>query len=116
MEWHYYFMAMLYFVAGVFHFLKPKAFMRVMPRYIPYHRTIVYISGLAEILIALSLCIHSLKTYALIGLILMLISFFPVHIYMITNEKAGLNLPKWVLYLRLLIQFVLIYWAYSYLQ
>jgi len=45
----------------------------------------------------------------------MLLLFFPVHIYMLVNEKAGLNLPKSVLAFRLVLQFALIYWAYMYI-
>jgi uncharacterized membrane protein len=33
---------------------------------------------------------------------------------MLTNPKASMGLPKWLLYLRLPLQFLLMYWAYTY--
>lgn len=112
--WHLYLMASIYIIIGFIHLIKPKAFMRIMPRYIPNHRELVYLSGVIEIVLGVTVCIAATKTYAAWGIIAMLIAFFPVHIYMIENKKASLGLPKPVLYLRLLIQIGLIYWAYLY--
>ncbi|NER12273.1 hypothetical protein GWK08_02355 [Leptobacterium flavescens] len=112
--WHQYLMASIYVFVGIFHWLKPKAFMRIMPRYLPAHRTLVYLSGIAEITLGIAVCFPSTSTYAAWGIMLMLLVFFPVHIYMIGNEKASLGLPKWVLYGRLLLQFGLIWWAFIY--
>jgi uncharacterized membrane protein len=44
-----YFMAILYIVAGVLHFIKPYYYMPIMPRYLPYHLELIYLSGLAEV-------------------------------------------------------------------
>ena len=50
-----YFMAILYIIAGVLHFLKPDFYLRIMPRYLPYHLELVYLSGFVEILCGLLL-------------------------------------------------------------
>ncbi len=50
-----YFMAILYIIAGVFHFIKPKFYLHIMPRYLPYHLELVYLSGLVEIICGLML-------------------------------------------------------------
>ncbi|MBL4657407.1 MAG: hypothetical protein JKX73_05360, partial [Flavobacteriales bacterium] len=42
-------MAVLYILAGVNHFVMPKFYMRIMPRYIPFHKFMVIMSGIAEI-------------------------------------------------------------------
>ncbi len=89
--------------------------MRIMPLYIPYHRLWVYLSGVAEILAGIGLFFDTTRVIALWAIIVMLIIFFPVHIHMLINKKAGLNLPKSVLAFRLLLQFGLIYWAYIYI-
>jgi uncharacterized membrane protein len=47
-------------------------------------------------------------------IIALLVLFLPVHIYMLQNEKASLNLPKWVLIARIPLQFGLMYWVYQY--
>ncbi|NAS29720.1 hypothetical protein GTQ40_01940 [Flavobacteriaceae bacterium R38] len=113
-SWHLYLMAGIYVIIGIIHFINPKAFMRIMPRYLPYHKELVYLSGLAEIILGITVCIAATKVYAAWGIVAMLIAFFPVHIYMITNKKASLGLSKWILYGRLFLQLGLIYWAYSY--
>jgi len=114
--WHYYSMAAMYIVAGVMHFIKPKAYMRIMPRYLPAHRTLVYLSGLAEVVLGILLFFDSTQVLAVWGIIAMLAVFLLVHVYMLSSAKAGLNLPKWLLWLRLLLQFGLMYWAYFYLN
>ena len=113
--WHYFIMAAMYGLAGVMHFIKPKAYMRIMPRYLPAHRLLVYLSGLAEIFLGVALIFRPLKNLAIWGIIAMLILFLMVHFYMLSSKKAGLNLPKWLLWARVLLQFGLMYWAYFYL-
>ncbi|WP_344924066.1 hypothetical protein [Aquimarina addita] len=115
MSWHLYILSAIFIVAGAFHFIKPKAFMRVMPLYIPYHKSIVLLSGLAEIIVGVGVLFAQTRYYSLWCIILMLILFFPVHLHMLLHKKAGLKLPKWVLLFRLLLQFVLIYWVFTYL-
>lgn len=114
--WHLYVMAAMYILAGIMHFVKPKAYMRIMPRYLPAHKTLVYLSGLAEILLGILLCFPDTKNIAVWGVVLMLTVFFLVHFYMLSSAKAGLNLPKWLLWGRIILQFGLIYWALFYLD
>ena len=90
--------------------------MRIMPRYLPAHKTLVFLSGLAEIILAVALCFPITKNLAVYGVILMLLIFLLVHFYMLSSQKAGAGIPKWVLLLRLPIQFLLIAWAYYYLK
>lgn len=114
--WHLYIMACMYVLAGVMHFVKPKAYLRIMPLYLPHPKLLVYLSGAAEILLGMSLCISFLKDFAIIGIICMLLLFLVVHFYMLTGEKAAAGIPKLLLILRIPLQFGLMYWAYFYLQ
>ena len=114
--WHLYLMAVMYVFAGIMHFIKPKAYLRIMPRYLPKHKELVVLSGLAEIILGIGLCIPILKNSAIYGTILMLAVFLMVHFYMLSSKKASAGIPKWVLILRVPIQFGLMYWAYWYLQ
>ncbi|WP_299439626.1 MauE/DoxX family redox-associated membrane protein [uncultured Aquimarina sp.] len=115
MNWHLYILSAIFIIAGIFHLIKPKAFMRIMPLYIPYHRQLVYLSGIAEIVAGLGLLFSQTRFFSLWTMIGMLILFFPVHIHMLVNKKASLKLPKPVLFFRLLLQFGLIYWVHLYL-
>lgn len=112
--WHLYAMAAMYILAGIMHFIKPKAYIRIMPKYLPNHRELVYASGIAEIVLGISLCIPQLKNIAIIGIILMLAVFLMVHFYMLKGEKEGAGIPRYILLLRIPLQFGLMYWAYWY--
>lgn len=114
--WHFFIMAAMYVLAGIMHFIKPKAYMRIMPRYLPSHRTLVYLSGFTEILLGILLVLKPTKVIAIWGIIMMLTVFLLVHFYMLSSKKAGLNLPKSVLWGRLVLQFGLMYWAYFYIN
>ena len=116
MSWHYYVFPITFFIAGMFHLLKPKAFMRIMPLYIPYHKEIVYISGIFEILVAIGLLLPQYQKLSIIIAMVMLFLFFPVHVHMLINKKASLNLPRSLLIFRLVLQFVLIYWLSIYIR
>lgn len=114
--WHLYLMAVIYIFAGTMHFIKPKAYLRIMPRYLPNHKLLVQLSGIAEIMLGIGLCFPLLKDLSIYGIILMLLFFLMVHVYMLTGEKASAGIPKWILLLRIPMQFGLMYWAYWYLQ
>tara|TARA_R110002012_G_scaffold241610_1_gene415831 strand:- start:13285 stop:13638 length:354 start_codon:yes stop_codon:yes gene_type:complete len=113
--WHLYLMAGMYIFAGFMHFIKPNIYIRIIPRYLPNHKALVYLSGLAEIILGFALCLPSTKPFAIYGIITMLAIFLLVHFYMISGEKASAGIPKWVLILRIPLQFGLMYWAFWYL-
>ncbi|PSG86282.1 DoxX family protein [Aurantibacter aestuarii] len=113
--WHLYLMAAMYIFAGIMHFIKPKAYLRIMPKYLPNPKSLVFFSGVAEILLGFALIIPVLKTLAIYGVILMLTIFLLVHFYMLSGKKAAAGIPKWILILRIPLQFGLMYWAYWYL-
>lgn len=115
LPWHQYLFGLLFIVAGLTHFTKPKMYLRIMPSYIPAHKTIVMLSGIAEMALGFLLLNPDTQATAALGIIILLVLFIPVHIYMLHNEKASMKLPKWILWLRLAIQFALIYWAYYYI-
>ncbi len=114
LPWHQYLLGILFAIAGVMHFTKPKIYERIMPPYIPEPKTMVLLSGIAEMVLGFMLLNVETQWIAAWGIIVLLVSFFSVHIYMLQNEKASLKMPRWALWLRLPLQFGLIYWAYQY--
>lgn len=114
-DWHLYVMAFMYIIAGFFHFVKPKVYILVMPSYIPYPETMVFISGLVEIILGVGLFFQSTKSVSIYFIVLMLLAFFTVHIHMLQSKKASRGIPNWILWLRIPLQFVLIWWAIFYL-
>ncbi|WP_417957433.1 hypothetical protein [Flagellimonas okinawensis] len=85
-----------------------------MPLYIPKHRLLVHLSGIVEILLGIGVCFDATRKLSTFGIILMLGVFLSVHFYMLSGEKASAGIPRWILLLRIPLQFLLMYWAYCY--
>ncbi|MFV8373917.1 DoxX family protein [Flavobacterium sp. LB1P71] len=115
LPWHLYVMAFVYMVAGLNHFRNPRLYLKIIPPFFPNPKLLNSISGFAEILLGIILCIPVISNYGAWGIIALLIAVFPTHLYMYANEKARMGLPKWVLLLRMPLQLALIFWAYQYI-
>lgn len=107
-----YVMAAFFAGAGFLHFIIPKFFLRIMPPYIPWHKPIVYLSGLVEIGLAGLLLIPQYRVWAAWGIIALLVAVFPANLYHYTSGGAGMRIPGWALFLRLPLQIVLVGWAF----
>jgi uncharacterized membrane protein len=108
-----YAVAAIFIAAGVAHFTKPKIFTRIVPPYLPAPRLVVYASGVFEIAGGVGVLIPSTQIYAGWGLIAMLVAFLPVHTYMVRDPDGRFSdLPGWMLWLRIPMQFVLMTWVY----
>jgi uncharacterized membrane protein len=114
LSWHLYCMAAIYFIAGCNHFRNPRLYLKIIPPFFPKPKLLNSVSGLAEIILAILLCIPQTSIMAAWGIILLLIAVFPANLYMFQNDKASLGLPKWILFIRLPLQLVFIFWAYQY--
>jgi uncharacterized membrane protein len=114
LPWHLYLMAFLYIIAGFNHFRKPGMYIRIIPPFFNNPKLINTLSGVAEILLGLLLLFPFSKRFAAWGIIALLIAIFPANLFMFQDKKAGFGLPKWILFVRLPLQIVLIYWAYQY--
>lgn len=106
---------LLFTLAGILHFTKERFFMKAMPPYIPFHKVMVQLSGIAEIALGIALLFPPTRVYAAWGLILLLIAVFPANIYMATSGRFQ-YIPQVLLWLRLPLQLVLIWWVYQYTQ
>lgn len=114
--WHLYLMALIYVIAGLMHFIHPKMYLRILPGYLPGHKLLVIISGIAEIILGIAICFSTTKNIALYAIIAMLTFFLPAHFHMLFNKKASMGIAKWILVARIPLQFVLMLWAFWYLR
>lgn len=114
LPWHLYLMGIIYTVAGLNHFRSPKTYLRIIPPYFPNPKLLNSIAGIAEVILGIGLCIPATSTLSAWGIIALLIAIFPANLFMFTNKKAGMGLPKIVLLIRLPLQILLIFWAYIY--
>ncbi|MBL0308634.1 MAG: DoxX family protein [Bacteroidetes bacterium] len=107
-------MAALYVAAGVNHFWHPKFYLKIMPPWLPWHHQLVIISGVCEIALGLLLLFSSTRSVAAWGIILLLIAVFPANIQMMLDYWNKSNPKLWVTILRLPLQLILIWWAYTF--
>ncbi|RYY27521.1 MAG: DoxX family membrane protein [Sphingobacteriaceae bacterium] len=106
---------LLYVVAGINHFRSAAAYISIIPPYFPFPKLLNILAGCFELLFGLMLIFKKTRTYAVYGIIFLLIIFTTVHIYMIqlTPFKLGsFTVSKTVAWIRLPLQLVLIAWAY----
>ena len=103
-------------VAGINHFVHPAPYLGMMPEVLPAHLTLVYVSGVAEILGGLGLILPATRRLAAWGLIALLIAVFPANLNMALNHlPLGPHvLPTWALWGRLPLQLLMIWWAASF--
>ena len=108
-----YLMAFVYVAAGVNHFIRPKMYMAIMPPYLPAHHELVMLSGVAEVVLGIGLLFPATRSLSAWGLILLLIAVFPANVYMATSGRFR-KIPRWLLWARLPLQGLLIWWAWQY--
>ena len=106
-------MALFYIGAGVNHFLSPDFYLAIMPPYLAWHLELVYVSGVAEIVLGVMLLLPQYRVVAAWGVILLLIAVFPANLHQALNDVPidgeSLGPLRWV---RLPFQAVLIAWAW----
>lgn len=107
-------LALVMIVAGALHFVATDAYVAIMPDYLPLPRELVYVSGLLEILFGLGLLWDRTREAAGICLIVLYLAVLPANINMALHDiqPAGFHIPAFLLWARLPLQLVFIYWAW----
>ena len=102
----------LFFVgAGINHFVRTGFYLRMMPAYLPWHLTLVQVSGIAEIVLGVLLLMPRYTAIAAWGLILLLIAVFPANVQMALHPETFPEFGQAALWLRLPLQGIVIAWA-----
>ncbi len=109
-----YAMALLYVAAGANHFLNPLMYKKIMPPWLGWHGALVAVSGACEILFGILLLFPQVRPLAAWCIIALLIAVFPANIQMVLNFLHRKNPLLCLSILRLPLQLVLIWWAYSF--
>jgi len=106
-------LAIFFIGAGILHFAIAPVYVKIMPPYLPAHLELVYISGVFEILGGIGILIPSVQVLAGYGLVALMVAVFPANINMVVNyEQIGFDVPLPLLWLRLPLQGLLIYWIW----
>ena len=110
-------MTIMLVFTSVAHFKFAKGMVLMLPSFIPYKKTVVYLTGVIEILLGIGLLIDKVKQPAAIIIIIFFVLLLPANIYAAQNkinlEKAnyegnGLN----YLWFRVPLQLFFIGWVY----
>ncbi|WP_396201928.1 hypothetical protein, partial [Gemmatimonas sp.] len=81
--------ALLFFTAGVLHFVIPGFFDRIVPPWMPNARVATYVSGVFEMLGAIGLLVPATRVAAAWGLIALLVAVLPANIHMLNQARAA---------------------------
>ena len=110
-------MGMFYAGSGVIHLVDPGFYVPMMPPYLPWHLGLIYLSGLAEIVLGVAVLVPATRRVAAWGIILLLVAVFPANLHIALHDvplggrAQGFGVWNWV---RLPFQVVFIAWAWWY--
>jgi uncharacterized membrane protein len=106
-------LAVIMAAAGVYHFVNPQIYVSIMPKYLPWHLGLVYISGFLEILFGAGL-LTRFSSLAAWGLIALFVAVFPANLNMALHPELAPQISSVLLWFRLPLQAVLIWWAWQF--
>ena len=98
-----------FITVGIDHFINPDFYLAIMPPMLPLHLEAVYVSGFFEILGGLGLLLSRFRKISGWGLLALLIAVYPANIYMAITPNAFPDIPVYMLYFRLALQFLFFY-------
>jgi len=104
----------LFALAGANHFMHTDFYLSIMPPYLPSHLALVYASGVCEIALGIALLFRSTQRIAAWGMIALIVAVTPANLHMAVHAELYPRFSPAALWIRLLLQVVLIAWAYWY--
>lgn len=111
-------LAIFFIFAGVMHFVRPGFFVRAVPPYFAWPLELVHATGVLEIVLGGLLLLPGAasQSAAAWGMVITLVLFSIVHLHMAIVPEQFPGIPRWLIYLRLPLQLLLIAWAWWYTQ
>jgi uncharacterized membrane protein len=105
----------LFFIgAGVNHFASPGFYRRIVPPGFGDPETIVAVSGVAEVVAGAAVLPAATRRASGWAIIALLLAVFPANIDMAVNPgRSGYRIPRVLLWLRLPLQPLMMWWAWS---
>lgn len=114
-------LALIMMTMGVLHFTHGQVFASIVPDYLPEPLLLVYVSGVAEFALGAMLLSERTRVLAAWGLFALYLAVFPANIHWalhpdltIAGMDSSFHVPAIGLWLRLPLQFGLLYWAWLY--
>ena len=104
--------ALFFLIGGVAHFIFTDFFVMAMPDYLGYHKELVLISGIFELLGAIGILIPKTRFLAGCGLIALIVAVYPANINMALHPERYPDIPAMFLYIRLPLQFLFVWFVW----
>jgi uncharacterized membrane protein len=103
----------VFILAGVNHFVMPRAYERIVPPSLRGRsRLVVQLSGVAEIAGGVGVLVPATRRASGLGLIALLAAVFPVNVHMAREPERFRKIPRWALLARLPLQPLIMWWAW----
>lgn len=103
-------LAIIITLGGISHFLSPEMFLPFIPDFLPAE-IVNYLSGVVEIVVGMCYFIPSFRKLSALAMLILMIAFLPLHVIDVFVENPAIG-SKPAAYIRLPMQFLLIYWAW----
>jgi uncharacterized membrane protein len=98
--------------AGIMHFANPSFFNEIVPPWLPPSRIFwTYISGVAEVAIAIALIRPSTRRAGAIAAVWLFIAVYPANIYMVWDWRNEVASQQFISWARLPFQFLFVWVA-----
>ena len=105
-------LGLIFVAAGMYHFVNPAFYVRIMPPYLPWHYELVLLSGVAEFVLGLMVMVPRLAWPARWGLLALLIAVFPANLHMALHAEDFPDMPAAAVWIRLPLQALLMWWVW----
>jgi uncharacterized membrane protein len=102
----------LFILAGVNHFVMPRAYEQIVPPDLGDARRLVTVSGVAEIAGGVGVLLPGTRRLSGLGLIALLAAVFPANLFMARNSERFPKIPRVALYARLPLQPLAMWWTW----
>jgi len=104
--------ALFFLTGGIAHFALVDFFVMSMPGYLGFHKELVIISGVFELLGAIGILVPRTRLLAGYGLVALIVAVYPANINMALHPERYQQIPQWFLYVRLPFQFAFIWFVW----
>ena len=106
--------AVFFIAGGIAHFVVTDSYIAAMPDYLGYHKELIIISGVFEILGAIGILVPQTRLLAGYGLVALIIAVYPANINMALHPERYTDISEFFIYIRLPFQFLFmwfVWWA-----
>jgi uncharacterized membrane protein len=106
-------LAVFFIASGVNHFVQRRFYEMIVPPSLQDRaKSVVDVSGVAEIAGGVGVLLPATRRLSGVALIALLAAVFPANLYMAREHERFKKIPRWALYARLTLQPMMMLWAW----